>query len=227
LVRAVDLTAAFGGHGEGRDERERKTEGNLGKGSCVHARREPRARRSRAVRSTAPRPAFVTFVVIALSAMFAALKDCSFCNATSTTRESERIEDGSWLAETPSMLIRPTALAETVIGGAIEVHRALGPGLLESTYDACLAHELTTRGVPFRRQVPVPVVFKGVHIDCGYKADFVVDDELLLELKSVESVLPIHQAQVMTYLKLLQVSQAILINFNVTRLVDGLRNLLG
>ena len=125
------------------------------------------------------------------------------------------------------MLVRPTALAETVIGSAIEVHRALGPGLLESAYDACLAHELTLRGVPFRRQVPVPVVFKGVRIDCGYRADFVVDEEILLELKSVESVLPVHQAQVITYLKLLPVSQAILINFNVTRLVDGLRNLLG
>ena len=125
------------------------------------------------------------------------------------------------------MLVKHTALAETVIGSAVEVHRALGPGLLESAYDACLAHELTFRGVSFRRQVPVPVLFKGLRIDCGYRADFVVDHELLVELKSVECVLPVHQAQMITYLKLLPVSQALLINFNVTRLVDGLRNFLG
>jgi len=125
------------------------------------------------------------------------------------------------------MLVRPTTLAETIIGSAIDVHRALGPGLLESAYDACLAHELTLRGVPYRRQVPVPVPFKGLRLDCGYRVDFLVDDAIIVELKSVEHVLPIHQAQVITYLNLLQVSQALLINFNVTRLVDGLRNLLG
>jgi GxxExxY protein len=125
------------------------------------------------------------------------------------------------------MLVRPTTLAETIIGSAIEVHRALGPGLLESAYDACLAHELTLRGVPFRRQVPVPVTFKGARLDCGYRTDFVVDDAILVELKSVECLQPLHQAQVITYLKLLQLSQGLLINFNVTRLVDGLRTLLG
>ena len=125
------------------------------------------------------------------------------------------------------MLVKSSVLAETIIGSAIEVHRSLGPGLLESAYNGCLAHELGLRGVPFRRQVPVPVIYKGVRLDCGYRVDFVVDEAIVVELKSVESILPIHQAQVITYLKLLQVSEAFLINFNVTRLVDGLRHLLG
>ncbi len=125
------------------------------------------------------------------------------------------------------MLVRPTVLVETVIGCAIEVHRVLGPGLLESAYEMCLAHELTLCEVPFRRQVPVPIVFKGSRMDCGYRVDFVIDDEILVELKSVDHLTSIHQAQVLTYLKLLGVSQALLFNFNVTRLVDGMRHLLG
>ncbi len=125
------------------------------------------------------------------------------------------------------VLVQPAALVDTVIGSAIEVHRALGPGLPESTYETCLAHELTLRGVPFRRHVPVPVFFKGVHLDCGYRADLIVGDDILVELKSVERLLPLHQAQLITYLKLLEVSQGLLINFNVTRLVDGLRRMLG
>ncbi|HUL74428.1 MAG TPA: GxxExxY protein [Vicinamibacterales bacterium] len=125
------------------------------------------------------------------------------------------------------MLVRPAVLVETVIGSAIEVHRALGPGLLESAYEACLAHELTLRGVPFERQVPVPVTFKGTRLDCGYRVDFIVADDVIVELRSVDHLLPVHQAQVITYLRLLEVSQGLLINFNVTRLVDGLRRLLG
>jgi GxxExxY protein len=125
------------------------------------------------------------------------------------------------------VLIRPTVLVETVIGCAIEVHRALGPGLLESAYEVCLAYELTLREIPFRRQVPVPVLFKGARMDCGYRVDFVIDNEIIVELKSVDHLTAVHQAQVMTYLKLLGVSQALLFNFNVTRLVDGLRRLLG
>lgn len=125
------------------------------------------------------------------------------------------------------MLVRSSVLVETVIGCAIEVHRALGPGLLESAYEACLAQELTLQEIPFRRQVPVPIVFKGIRMDCGYRVDFVIDDEILVELKSVDHVTAVHQAQVMTYLKLLGVSQALLFNFNVTRLVDGMRRLLG
>jgi GxxExxY protein len=125
------------------------------------------------------------------------------------------------------MLVKTSSLAETIIESAIDVHRALGPGLLESAYEVCLAHELTLRAVPFRRQVAVPLMFKGTRLDCGYRADFIVGDEILVELRSVELLLPLHQAQLITYLNLLQVSQGLLINFNVTRLVDGLRHLLG
>jgi GxxExxY protein len=117
------------------------------------------------------------------------------------------------------MLVQPTVVVDTVIGSAIEVHRTLGPGLLESAYGACLAYELTLRHVPFRQQVPVPVAFKGTRIDCGYRVDFVVADEIIVELKSVDRLLPIHHAQVITYLKLMEVSQGLLINFNVTRLI--------
>jgi GxxExxY protein len=124
------------------------------------------------------------------------------------------------------MLAKPSALAETIIGGAIEVHRALGPGLLESVYDACLAHELTARGLSLRRQVPVPIHYKGVILKCGYRADFVVSDAILPELKTVERLLPLHQAQIMTYLRLLGLRQGFLLNFNSERLVNGLRNVL-
>jgi GxxExxY protein len=115
------------------------------------------------------------------------------------------------------VLIRPTVLVETVIGCAIEVHRALGPGRLE----------FTLRDIPYRQQVSVPILFKGARMDCGYRVDFVIDDEIIVELKSVDHLTAVHQAQVVTYLKLLGVSQALLFNFNVTRLVDGLRRLLG
>ena len=124
------------------------------------------------------------------------------------------------------MLARPSDLTRSVIGCAIEVHRQLGPGLLESAYTACLVHELIAHDIAFRRQVTVPLVYKGTPVDCGYRADLLVESELLLELKSVDQLLPLHQAQVLTYLKLLDLHQALIINFNVRRLVDGLRNVL-
>jgi GxxExxY protein len=117
-------------------------------------------------------------------------------------------------------------LVDTVIGCAIEVHRALGPGLLESAYDRCLLHEFSLRGVQFAHQVGVPVMYKDMRIECGYRADYLIDRSLVLELKAVDSVLPIHQAQVLTYAKLMKVNRALLINFNVTRLVDGLKSFL-
>lgn len=121
---------------------------------------------------------------------------------------------GTSLAEERDGALRPSPLIETIVGSAIEVHRALGPGLLESDYAACLAHELSMRGVSFQQQVPIPVVFKDARLNCAYRADFVIAGEVLLELKSVERVLPLHQAQ------------GLLINFNVIRLVDGARRLL-
>lgn len=117
-------------------------------------------------------------------------------------------------------------LGDTAIGCAIEVHRALGPGLLESAYERCLAREMELAGLKFACQVPLPVLYKGVHIDCGYRLDMVVEGCLLIELKSVERLLPIHDAQVMTYLKLTGLPQAFLMNFNVPRLKDGLKSYL-
>jgi len=118
-------------------------------------------------------------------------------------------------------------LVEKVIGCAIEVHRALGPGLLESAYRRCLAYELMEAGVPFSAEVQLPVFYKGVHLDCGYRADLVVDGWLLVEIKSVERLLPIFTAQTLTYMKLAGARQGLIINFNTTRLTDGVKSLLG
>lgn len=114
-------------------------------------------------------------------------------------------------------------LSELVIGAAIEVHRTLGPGLLESSYELCLCCELSLRDVPFERQKPVPIEYKGVKLDCGYRADLVVDGVLLLEIKSLDTLLPIHEAQLLSYLKLGGWSVGLLINFNVRVLTQGIR----
>ena len=105
-------------------------------------------------------------------------------------------------------------LSEAVIGAVIEVHRTLGPGLLESAYQQCLAHELTLRGIAFQLEVNLPVDYKGVHLDCGYRIDFVVEGKILLEIKSVDTLAPIHEAQLITYLKLSGKRVGLLINFN-------------
>jgi len=115
---------------------------------------------------------------------------------------------------------RPTD--ESIIGAALEVHRPLGPGLLESAYEECLCHELCRRGMGFRRQVDLPVDYKGVKLDCGYKIDLLVGDEVILELKAAEKLLPIHQAQLLTYLKLARKRLGLLINFNVPLLTQGI-----
>ncbi len=119
-----------------------------------------------------------------------------------------------------------SSLAKRVIGCAIEVHRELGPGLLESAYEQCLARELALNEIRFAMQVPLSVAYKGVKIDCGYRMDLVVDGQILIELKSVEKLLPIHDAQLLSYLKLSGIPQGFLINFNVPRLVDGLKSFL-
>lgn len=105
----------------------------------------------------------------------------------------------------------------------MEVHRNLGPGLLESAYEQCLAHELTLAGIPFQRQVPLPVEYKGLRLDCGYRLDFLVDGRLVVELKSVDQLSDLHTAQVLTYMRLAHASVGLLINFNVTVLRDGIR----
>ena len=114
-------------------------------------------------------------------------------------------------------------LSNRVIGCAIQVHRDLGPGLLESAYEQCLAHELGLSGIAFRLQWPLPVQYRGVQIDCGYRVDIFVEDALILELKCVERIMRIHQAQLLTYMKLAGIKVGLLINFNVIRLRDGIR----
>ena len=117
-------------------------------------------------------------------------------------------------------------LTEKIIGFAIEVHRHLGPGLLESAYEECLCYELTQSGLVFRRQVPLPIVYKGVHLDCGYRLDLVIEQQVILELKTVERLLPIHDAQLLTYMKLSSIPTGLLLNFNTPILKDGLRRLM-
>ena len=114
-------------------------------------------------------------------------------------------------------------LTEVVIGAAIEVHRVLGPGLLESAYEECLCYELSRRDVRFERQVPLPVVYKEVRLDCGYRIDILVADTVVLEPKCVEKILPIHEAQLLTYLRLANKRVGLLLNFNVPVLRDGIK----
>jgi GxxExxY protein len=116
-------------------------------------------------------------------------------------------------------------LTEKIIGFAIEVHRQIGPGLLESAYEECLCYELKEHGIGFRRQVPLPVVYKGVRLHCGYRMGVLVEDELILELKTAERLMPIHEAQMLTYLKLSGVRTGLLLNFNTAVLKDGLRRI--
>jgi len=109
-----------------------------------------------------------------------------------------------------------------IIGAAIEVHRQLGPGLLESAYEECLCHELHLRGLAFERQVALPVSYKGLQLDCGYRIDLIVEREVVVELKAVEKILPIHEAQLLTYLKISGKHVGLLINFDVPLLTQGI-----
>jgi GxxExxY protein len=113
----------------------------------------------------------------------------------------------------------------SIIGAAIEVHRHLGPGLLESAYEECLCHELHLRGLSFERQVDLPVSYKGLLLGCGYKIDLIVQREVVVELKAVETLLPVHEAQLLTYLKLSGKSVGLLINFNTPLLTRGIKRL--
>lgn len=110
-------------------------------------------------------------------------------------------------------------------GAAIEVHRGLGPGLLESAYEAAFCHELSLRSIRFARQKNMPVVYKGFAIDCGYRMDVLAEERIIVELKAVEKILPIHEAQLLTYLKLSGLHLGLLINFNTPVLKDGIRRL--
>ncbi|MDB5346399.1 MAG: hypothetical protein JWP89_4776 [Schlesneria sp.] len=114
-------------------------------------------------------------------------------------------------------------LSSRVIGCAIEVHRILGPGLLESAYEQCLAYELSRSGIAFQVQYPQPVQYKEIQLDCGYRIDILIENRLILELKSVETIKGIYEAQLLTYMKLAGIKIGLLINFNNTRLKDGIK----
>jgi GxxExxY protein len=114
-------------------------------------------------------------------------------------------------------------LTREIISAAIEVHCALGPGLLESAYQACLCRELGLRGLKFRQQVELPVIYKDVKLDCGYRVDFIVEEKVVVELKAVEGVLPVHEAQLLSYLRLSGLRLGLLINCNVPVPKDGIR----
>lgn len=120
---------------------------------------------------------------------------------------------------------RRNQLTERIIGAAIEVHRALGPGLLESAYEECVCFELALTGLRFRRQVPLPVLYKGIKLDCGYRLDIIVEETVVIELKTVSQILPIHQAQLLTYLKLGGFRIGLLLNFNSPVLKDGIKRM--
>ena len=116
-------------------------------------------------------------------------------------------------------------LSNKIIGAAIEVHKALGPGLLESAYEECLCQELELRGLHYERQKPLPVVYKGRKLDCGYRLDVVIENEIILELKSSETLEPIYDAQLLTYLKLSGLHLGLILNFNVSMMRDGIRRI--
>ncbi|MEE8432995.1 MAG: GxxExxY protein [Candidatus Desulfatibia sp.] len=120
------------------------------------------------------------------------------------------------------MMMDINKLSSRIIGAAIEVHKALGPGLLESAYEECICYELSIGGLSLERQKPLAVQYKGINLDCGYRLDVVVEDAIILELKSCEKIEPIHKAQLLTYLKLSGIKLGLLLNFNVTLMREGI-----
>ena len=116
-------------------------------------------------------------------------------------------------------------LSRRVIGCALEVHKNLGPGLLESSYEQCLAYELSKERINFELQKNLPLKYKTIQLDCGYRVDCIVEKQLILEFKTVDSLLPIHEAQLLTYLRLTQISTGLLINFNVIKLKQGIKRM--
>lgn len=124
-----------------------------------------------------------------------------------------------------STALHENDLSQRIIGCAIEVHRALGPGLLESAYEECLAAEMEAQGLQFERQKPVPLVFRNVKLDCGYRVDFVVEDKVVVELKALDVVPPVMFSQVLTYVRLLDKRLGLLLNFHVEQLTKGVRRI--
>lgn len=120
---------------------------------------------------------------------------------------------------------RLNRITDGIIGCAIDVHRALGPGLLESAYEECLCYELAQAGLSFNRQVDLPVVYKGVRLDCGYRMDLIVENEVILEIKAVERMIPLFEAQLLSYLKMAKKPIGLLLNFHVPVLKSGIKRL--
>ena len=116
-------------------------------------------------------------------------------------------------------------ITKNIIGAAIEVHRTLGPGLLESTYEACLFYELEQKGLYVERQVELPIKYKNVSLETGYRIDLIVENDVIVELKSVKELLPVHTAQIITYLKIANKAKGLLMNFNEARLIDGVKRI--
>jgi GxxExxY protein len=141
--------------------------------------------------------------------------------------ETQSMHEGGQHQPAPASLRRGERdpLTQQVIGAAIEVHRELGPGLLESAYEQCLCWELSERGLPFERQVPLPVIYKGHRLDVGYRIDLVVRGELVVELKAVEAMQPVHEAQLLTYLKLSDLRKGLLFNFHGATLKDHMKRM--
>jgi len=121
------------------------------------------------------------------------------------------------------MTTSSNAITSSIIGAAIEIHRSLGPGLLEAVYEECLAREFTVRSIPFERQKPVPLVYRDLKLECGYRLDFLVSGRVVVELKSIEAIAPIHETVMLTYLRLSHSPIGLLINFNVPVLKEGIR----
>ena len=117
------------------------------------------------------------------------------------------------------------SISRSIIGASIEVHKQLGPGLLEKAYEACLAHELMSRKIRFARQVPIPVTYKGQTLDCGFRADLIVEDLVLIEIKAAAAVVDIHRAQALTYLKLTGLRLCLILNFNAVMIRDGIERI--
>lgn len=120
---------------------------------------------------------------------------------------------------------RLNLLTEKVIGCAIEVHKGIGPGLLESAYEECLCYELSQAGLAFTRQVPLPVVYKGVNLNCGYRLDIFVEDQVILEIKAVDKIIPIHEAQLLSYLRMLNRKVGLILNFHSTVMKHGIKRI--
>ena len=140
-----------------------------------------------------------------------------------TRRNTKKARRTSKKLQTKVTTMEFDRLSREIIGSAIEVHKALGPGLLESTYEECLTYELRNKGLMVVKQKPVPVIYKNIYLECGYRLDILVNNEIIVEIKSVDALIPVHEAQILTYMKLSNINIGLLINFNVTILKNGLK----